>query len=250
MEKTIEQLHIAAQYLAAIGISFVAKQADDSHTNLGWDGIKITTHSFGEGNFQVGFNLKSQSLEWIKNGVITNVIDLNESNHGAVLNWFSEQVNANNINEAFQYKFHYELPYEKIKVNDSFSFDSSEVLKYSQYLTTAQKAFETFLASNKLESPIRIWPHHFDLGIYTKLSNNLFLGAGLAIPDSLVDDLYYYASGWLDGNAISTKAFSGLSNGNWRSSDWDGATLPSKNINVNEVIDFLNQVKIRFLKNK
>jgi hypothetical protein len=34
MEK---QMHLASQYLAAAGLSFVKKQDDDSHTNLGFN---------------------------------------------------------------------------------------------------------------------------------------------------------------------------------------------------------------------
>ena len=32
-----EQIHLAAQYLAAAGISFLEKRDDDSHTNLGFN---------------------------------------------------------------------------------------------------------------------------------------------------------------------------------------------------------------------
>jgi hypothetical protein len=32
-----DQLHIAAQYLAAANMSFLEKKADDSHTNLGFN---------------------------------------------------------------------------------------------------------------------------------------------------------------------------------------------------------------------
>lgn len=39
-------MHLAAQYLAAAGISFVAKEDDDSHTNLGFSAEtgSMTTH--------------------------------------------------------------------------------------------------------------------------------------------------------------------------------------------------------------
>ena len=32
-----EQIHWASQFLAAAGVAFVKHEADDSHTNIGWD---------------------------------------------------------------------------------------------------------------------------------------------------------------------------------------------------------------------
>ena len=49
MKQTIQNLHLAAQYLAAGGISFIEKKSDDSHTNLAWNKTenRMTTHVFG-----------------------------------------------------------------------------------------------------------------------------------------------------------------------------------------------------------
>ncbi|MFT6501041.1 MAG: hypothetical protein ACJASQ_001151 [Crocinitomicaceae bacterium] len=251
MKHTIEQIHLAAQYLAAAGISFLDKKVDDSHTNLGWDteNKRLATHAFGTGNHQVGLNLASVKLEWLNNGEVASTIDLKTATHSEILNWFKAQVEKHNMETVYQYDFHYELPYPSISGNDTFKIDPSNSLKYAEELSTAQTSFETFLSENDLKSPIRVWPHHFDLGIYTQLdsSGSVFLAAGLAVADTLVDSLYYYAAGYKDGEEIVTKSFSGLDKGDWRSS-WNGATLASEGINVEVSKHFLNQAKEQFIK--
>jgi hypothetical protein len=250
MKKTIEQLHLAAQYLAAAGISFVKKEDDDSHTNLGWnsDKSRMETHVFGTNKNQLAFNLNSTSLEWLESGQILESFDLSKNKHLEIVAWISSQSVKSGLAQSYAYQFHYDLPYKAIADLDTFTFNKEDLKEVTQTFSIAQQAFDEFLSSNNLDSPIRIWPHHFDLGIYTALNSTFFMGAGLAIPDSLVDDLYYYASGYNHGTAVLTKGFSGLSKGNWRS-DWDGATLAASQTDKNTAINFLNEVRIGFLDN-
>ena len=249
MKHTIEQLHLASQYLAAAGISFLDKKDDDSHTNFGWDveNNRLTTHEFGKGD-QVGFNFSSLKLEWLKNGQVESTIDLQKCTHLEILNWFKKQIEIRIVGKTYHYNFHYELPYPSISDDHVFKIDSSESKNYATELNRAQTSFESFLSENNLASPIRVWPHHFDLGLYTQLDNSgsTFLGAGLAIPDTLVDGLYYYVSGYINDKSIVTKTFTGLDKGDWRS-DWEGATLASDGIDIKTAKHFLNQTKDQFI---
>lgn len=58
-------MHLAAQYLAAAGISFVEKKADYSHTNLGWsiDKQRLETHPLSEKGDVLALNYNTFSLE-------------------------------------------------------------------------------------------------------------------------------------------------------------------------------------------
>lgn len=251
MKNTIEQLHLASQYLAAANISFQDKKEDDSHTNLGWDSQnkRITSHYFGEENFQIGLNLATGELQWLKKGVLEASIETQSSSHAKIKSWLVEQTEKSNLGKEYKYEFHYELPYTKIADEDTFAFDSSHAFEFAKQLSIAQSAFELFLTKNELESPIRIWPHHFDLGIYAKLKGpeNLFLGAGLAVHDTMIDEMYYYSSGWNGAESIVTKTLTGLKKGEWRS-DWNGATMPSNGVTMEEAVLFLNQTSEEFIK--
>ncbi|MEM1139447.1 MAG: hypothetical protein AAGH45_06145, partial [Pseudomonadota bacterium] len=50
-------------------------------------------------------------------------------------------------------------------------------------------------------SPVRIWPHHFDTAIYIQLTTSTAedapgIGAGLAVPDALYGEFYFYTYPW------------------------------------------------------
>ena len=251
MKYTIEQLHIAAQYLSAIGINYINKQADDSHTNLGWDKekMRLTTHTFGDQNYQLGLSFKTGQVEWIENGVSTYYLDLTVSTHGSNLEWIGQLAEKHGLG-VYSYTFHYDLPYKKINEDHIFSFDRKDVDEISKRINQAHVVFENTLSKHNLKSPIRVWSHHFDLGIYTQLDNigNLFMGAGLAIPDALEDDMYYYASGWKNGESVSTGEFSGLKNGRWRK-DWNGAILTSTGIDNETAETFYDEAISELMKN-
>jgi hypothetical protein len=247
MKNTITELHKAAQYLAAAGISFIDKKPDDSHTNVGWNTSesRMETHVFGDG-FKLGLNLKNQGLEWMKGDTVVSFLDLSNFSHKEIVTWIAEQAIQNNLSKSYSYSFHYDLPYEDVADGHIFTLDKSDLSSISSELTKAQNVFEQFLKLENLESPIRVWPHHFDLGIYAALNaENSFMGAGLAIPDSLVDGLYFYVSGYKNGAAIETKSFGKLQHGEWRS-DWNGATLASKDIDGDNALGFLVEAKDKF----
>ena len=64
-------MYLAAQYLAAAGISFVEKKDDDSHTNLSYDafGDRIYGRWIAgpQGNIILGLNLRTFQFEWLDN---------------------------------------------------------------------------------------------------------------------------------------------------------------------------------------
>jgi len=248
--KAINEIHLGAQYLAAAGISFVEKQADDSHTNVGWDtdNQRLVSRTFGTKESQLALNTKLFALEWLNKGDLVANVTLENKTHAEIVKWIANEVRENEVGKEYTYAFHYELPYAAI--TDDFVFgrpDSSESTILIDALSLAQGVFERFLDTNGLASEIRVWPHHFDLGIYAEFSaeKNLFLGAGLAIPDTMIDNLYFYVSGYKGGEAVVTKDFKALSRGKWHT-DWEGATLVADGKSSTEVELFLSEVCVTF----
>lgn len=242
----IIQLHQAAQYLAAAGISFVKAEDDDSHTNLDWDSSshKLLTHPFLPSNFQLSLNFDTLALEWLKNGLVQSIISLESNTHAEILIWINFQVENTDIVGKYKYKFHYNLPYDDLSNSNVFKFDHNKVKIISNYLDTAQLKLIEFLKKHQLKSPIRIWPHHFDLGIYTEINkeHNLFLGAGYAIPDSWINDFYYYATGWQSNRPISDADFSTLSEGIWHQKENKGLTYSQNSSSNSGITIFLEEV--------
>ena len=244
MEK---QMHLAAQYLAAAGISFLSKKDDDSHTNLGFDSTNgtLSTHMLSENKDVLSLNYQEFSLDWNSlNG--TSSIPLDGATHREIVIWISEQ-SQKMLNKKYEYNFHYDLPYS---VTDDFTFkltDASKLKRLLDLRILAQVSLESILTANVLTASIRVWPHHFDTGIYTKLPDTeIFIGCGLAIPDTHCEDHYFYASGYQNGKSIDTSSFGKLENGEWRNNGFFGAIISATQLLESQTISFFQEAIARY----
>ncbi len=74
---------------------------------------------------------------------------------------------------------------------------------------------------------IRIWPHHFDTGLYVEATPAIGIGFGLAMEDKLVGEPYFYLTGFgLGEKKPNYEKKSILPAGEWvLSKKWKGAVL-------------------------
>lgn len=107
--------------------------------------------------------------------------------------------------------------------------------------TLAQSTLASFLKNHNLKSEIRVWPHHFDTGAYTILNDDFALGLGLAVPDSLVNEHYFYISGNKAHLTVNTSTFDSLTLGKWINNGYKGAVLPASKLNEKMALSFLNE---------
>ncbi|EDM42923.1 hypothetical protein SCB49_11522 [unidentified eubacterium SCB49] len=243
----IEKTYLAAQYLAAAGIQFVEKKEDDSHTNLGFDKNSgcLITHPLSENGDELRFNYNSFSLEW-KSKNETTTLALDGKSHEEVLSWLNEKAMLY-LNKEFSYSFHYEGTYP---ITSSYVFKLSDASQLNELLLLrklGQNTLELFVEENKLDTSIRIWPHHFDTGIYDLLpSTEVTVGLGLAIPDTLCNEFYFYASGYKNSKSINPSNFAVLKKGTWKSGGFTGAIFSAKDVDVTAATGFLKEVVTAF----
>jgi hypothetical protein len=101
----------------------------------------------------------------------------------------------------------------------------------------------------------RIWPHHFDTGIYVETHNKMGIVFGLAMSDTMVGEPYFYMSGYPASGKIEYKNLSDFSNGRWEiGKNWQGAVLPlselrqlPKKERQNVINSFLKEAADRFV---
>jgi len=244
-----EQIHIAAQYLAAAGISFLEKRDDDSHTNLGFNIEKGTleTHLLSAQGDLLSFNYKNFSLEWESLDGIRS-FPLDGKTHPEVLQWIEKRANEY-LGKTYQYNLHYDLPYS---ISDTYRFllSNAEELNYLCNLRTrVVHVLERVIEDRQLKSPIRVWPHHFDSGGFSALheGSDIAIGFGMAIPDAISNDHYYYIGAYQGHDPISPKDFKRLTHGNWMDEGFVGAILPVSNITEPEAIAFFNEAIDQFI---
>lgn len=234
-------MYLAAQYLAGAGISFLEKRKDDSHTNMEFRVEDATLHSrqLNKLGSTLSLNYNSFSLQWNTTNSETS-IPLNGNTHSGILSWLKKSSEDAGFKKAYKYEFHYEPTYG---ITDDFKFALLDAGKLSQLMhlrILAELALEDFLQHNGLNSEIRVWPHHFDTGAFAIFQEkpDMAVGLGLAVPDTLVDDHYFYIRGYKDGNSIDPAGFSPLHQGYWQKKDFKGAILPAMNIDKAGALTF------------
>lgn len=244
-------MHFAAQYLAMAGASFVAKKDDDSHTNLGFsvEGKKMSSRPLHANGTILLLDYEQFSLEWREpNG--SSILSLDNTTHKEVLEWIQQRTEKSEIENSYSYNPHYQLPYT---ITDDFVFkliDKNRLHALIELRILAQSVLHSFLEEHQLNSEIRVWPHHFDTGAFVFLEDGTdrSIGLGLAVPDTMINDHYFYISGYCGHDGLDTSAFPKLIHGTWRNTGFKGATLAATGIVHDTATDFFNEALIAYKK--
>nr|WP_299000315.1 hypothetical protein [uncultured Allomuricauda sp.] len=237
------QLHLAAQYLATTAISFLDKKEDDSHTNLAFSNTEksLETWPLGQKGTKLCLDYPSFSLKWVSGEPKT--FALHGKSHEEVVNWLKEVSVHLDSSKTYEYKLHYDLPYQ-MGTDETFQHNNPEkVEKLVQLRILGNTVLSEVLKENQLSSDIRIWPHHFDTGAFSPLDEDseTAVGMGLTIPDSLMDDYYFYISGYQGHTSLDTSNFKPLTKGHWMNDGFKGAVLPVSDCTKEDAVTFFNQ---------
>lgn len=231
-------MHLAAQYLATAAISFIPKKDDDSHTNLGWRNHVLETHEFPNGD-KLGLNYENFSLEWIHQNGNKEHLLLNHTTHKTVKDWISETSINNGIKKPYDYNLHYDLPYDPITDSTRIELtNQSDLNALIKHRDLAQNVISSILKSNTYESPIRIWPHHFDTGGFVTINSKLSIGLGMATPDALIHDFYFYVSGYNGHDPIDIELSNNIHKETYYNNGWQGFAMPISELDEQSAIDF------------
>lgn len=245
-------IHRVSQILALTGVNLVDKKTDDSHTNLAWETARsaIVGRYFQLSNqtMRLIFLLKEKELAFeTEKGQLVASISLDYSDHESLMMWWKMQLQELGVREELVDTVHYDLPdtedYKTVEIADFDSFLKPWITLRVQ----ANQVFEQLNKAKNISSEIRIWPHHFDTGVYYPIkADSHAIGAGMAMADTLQPEPYYYMYGWVKNREIDFNQVPDLDKGQWLiDGDWKGAVLPVselKNLeNLQEVNKFFNQ---------
>ncbi len=238
----IKDIHIAAQYLATTAISFLEPKADDSHTNLGWQNKTLQTHSLSEINCILSLDYESFSLIWKNDFGYTNEFQLDGKTHSQIINWIRQTALKVKFQKVYEYKLHYELPYDQLL--DDFVFQKpteGEIKQLIQNRDLANESIEKTLNHYQQNTSTRIWPHHFDTGSFFMATDEIAIGLGMAVPDGIIDDFYLYVSGYKGHEGIELPNSLNIEKGNYYNDGWKGIALPVSGITTDEATAFYKQ---------
>lgn len=238
------QCHYAIQLNTRLARGFIPATDDDSHTSLGWMAIPGECHAgalVGQwvnsplGRFRLGVSLANLTLLLLDASCGQDVarmdtFSLDQQTLGEAQGWLSERLKARGLDPgALSRPLHFTLDDDPLAHGARFSIagTASEFEAFAQHFKTAAALLEEICARDPRSSPVRCWPHHFDIATLITLAGSgeraRTIGIGLSPGDRRYPEPYYYVSpypypdpAWLPE----------LPNGGfWNTDGWTGAVL-------------------------
>lgn len=230
------QLHEAAQIVAGIGISFVTKQDDDSHTNMEWlPGIQaFAGHPFNNGNLRVALQTATLSILLLNgDNDILETYALNGHTQDEAVAALKAILKKHGFDAtAMTMDKHYEIPETDQGRGAAYQmFNKDAFTALTTHFNYAQMELERVVALNPGASDIRLWPHHFDVGLLLPLGgadSAKTISMGFSPGDVHYDTPYYYVSPWPYPEKESLKKDEIKAGGYWHTGDFIAAVLLAK----------------------
>lgn len=231
--QTDKRIHYLSQILAKAGRTFVEKEEDDSHTNIGFVPGKnwLETHWMDSPKEKIKLILRVTDfcMLWLDEKeeafqTISTVLKTQEEVENQLMNGIKE---AGLDPEGFSESLHFEIP-DYTFIGKAFQMINRHNLdEWMQWRTLANEVCEKVLGILDVEGSIRIWPHHFDTGIYVQATDELGIGFGLAMKDEMAGAPYFYMSGYPKEGKLVYEVLPDLGLGRWEITEgFKGAILP------------------------
>lgn len=222
LEEARLQCHHAVQLNTRFARGFVPAQADDSHTSLSWDpsiGALAGQHAHG---LRLGLRLGDLTVLLSgPSGVQTFALD--GRTFREALTWLVERLARAGIDPApLEQPLHFDLDEHPLLHGASFRLTGSERL----FEELAKWYGNAALCLSAFSSPVRCWPHHFDIATQAGMGGRS-AGVGMSPGDRSYSQPYFYVSPW---PYLDEEALPALVSGKWHTEGWVGAVLTANEI--------------------
>ena len=226
------QLHHAAQFATAAGISFLEPRPDDSHTNLEWVpslGGLFSRAIPTESPFRIGARPSRLALLIVNE---RNQLIAEYKLHGRTVTdatqWIRSQIKPLGADPArYTLQRHYEIPAHPVAIGESFDASTPRLLEeLSSWFANASVLLGSVARKTRGASEVRCWPHHLDIATLVKVAPNRTIGIGMEPGDEYYDEPYYYLNMSPQPTASRAASRPLWGEGTWHTNGWVGAVLP------------------------
>jgi hypothetical protein len=232
------QVHHAAQLATALGISYLPKKPDDSHTNLMWNdalSALVSNAVRGRGEIRVGVSMTPFALIVLVNDGPRADLPLDGRTIAEAAVWVREHLATFGLDAAkYTLAKHYTIP--EHPVDGGTPFNASNAAGFEQlaaWYSDASIVLEEFVARMQHAAPVRCWPHHFDIATLIEFAPGKTVSLGMEPGDVYYNEPYYYASTYpRPRDDLARPPLAG--NGRWHTQEWVGAVLPASDIGTAE----------------
>jgi len=224
------QLHHAAQLVAAFGISYLPAQPDDSHTNMEWlESLgALASKPVGDPGIRLAVAPDPFALLVLGDGgTVVGVLSLDGVTIEAAARWVRARLAERGFDDArYTLKRHYQIPTHRVARGSAFGGAAEGSLEeLGRWYSNAATVLESVTAAKPNASPVRCWPHHFDIATLLDLGAGKSISVGMEPGDDYWPEPYLYASMSPKPSADAQRpALAG--GGVWNTRDWIGAALP------------------------
>ncbi len=240
IKEALEYQHHAAQFIAMVGRHLIPEKPDDSNTNMEYipEGNLLLGNEMPNG-IRVALQLTELKLYILdSHGNTKKLISLEGKTQNNVFVELSQNLADLGVDITnFKNELHYDIPSHPVNMGAEFLIKNKNAfIENSNYRNNAKIVLNEIAKVFKQDEPIRIWPHHFDTGAFYVIKKNekeemtQTMGIGFAIPDSMIDEPYYYLSFWSANPVEGLEKLPALEEGNWMMPDWNGAVLKHTDI--------------------
>lgn len=251
------QAHYAAQWLGRVGSAFVTPLPGYGHTSMSWDSalIGFLTHPL---NGKTRLGLRIVDLTFVLSGMGTESVHffpLNGRSDADVRKWLDEQLGAKGMEVgALDKTSPYEITPHAVAEGAAYNVCgiSDALDQLAAWFANAHRLLggiqQQMIGRSLSASPVRCWPHHFDLATLISLDESgsesaRSVNAGLSPGDEYYDEPYFYVSPYPYPAAALLPHLSKL--GHWHTRDFTAAIAPAGRIVETkdqraEVASFLN----------
>ena len=234
------QSHYAVQWLARAARAYIPPEPDDSHTNLGWnDTIKgFVTHALKD---DVRLALRLSDLTLLLLGQPKPLsFALNRRTDTQARQWLGEQLTACGLEAAaLDAPSPYELPSDPIGSGTAYGTAETEeaLAELSNWFGNADISLTAIRGRTDarvlVSSPVRCWPHHFDVATLASLDKSgaehgRSVNTGFSPGDHHYKEPYFYVSPYPYPETAALKPLPAL--GHWHTHEFTAAVAPASRI--------------------
>lgn len=226
------QLHQAAQIAVSAAISYVAARQDDSHTALSWSAPlgSLTTEPIPARRvFRIGLRVEDLTLHAIENEAVVRSFSLHGRTVADAHVWLGDVAAQAGLDPArLTSRKHYTIPSHPVAGGAAFDLgDGAELTELARYWSNASALLDELARATPGASPVRTWPHHFDIATLIDLpgTSRRTIGVGQSPGDDSYAEPYWYVGPYPYPPATNLPPLGG--GGHWHTAGWIGAALPA-----------------------
>jgi hypothetical protein len=226
------QLHWAAQLLARFGDAHVEARPDYSHSALTWnpESRRFRTEPDPSGR-RLELDIAGVTYLLSGPGYASAEFSLRGHTLPEAFDWLESQPGEQGrllLGEP-------DVPAHPVSTGAAFDPDPGQAAELAGRFHDAHMALTELRTVNPTASPVRCWPHHFDIAVLIPLDSPdvepdpekaRSVGAGMTPGDTTYSDPYWYVTPWPYPESPDLSALPELPSGaNWHTEGWIGAVL-------------------------